>query len=211
METKPALLATAYLPPISYFLQIIRSGKILVEKHEHFIKQSYRNRCVVLGANGPIPLVIPVEKARNAKVSIIETQIYNHEEWQRNHWRTIFSAYNSSPYFEYYEDYLLPFFEKRWEFLFDYNMGLMMVLFEILGIEPTIGFTEIFEKAPAGVSDCRSSITPKTVEKVEMPQYTQVFSHKFGFAADLSIIDLIFNLGPDSLDYLEKLIVKNHK
>lgn len=202
---KPVVLSTAYLPPISYFAEIVKAPEVYIEKHENFVKQTYRNRCRILGANGPIPLVIPVEKARDRKVLITDTRIYNHENWQRIHWRTIFSAYNSSPFFEYYQDYLSPFYENRWDFLFDFNLELMTVLIDAIGAERRLGFTEFYKKPQSGANDLRNSISPKTGRQYSGEPYTQVFSEKFGFINDLSIIDLLFNLGPETLSYLEKI------
>lgn len=200
MDAAPLLMSTAYLPPVSYFCRMAKSPAIMIEKHEHFIKQTYRNRCVVMGANGPVVLVIPVEKARGHKIAVKDTRIYNRENWQRIHWRTIFSAYNSSPFFEYYEDYFRPFYVKNWEFLFDYNWLLLETLLGILDFLPELTASEKYDKTPEGFRDLRDIITPKNKLPMSFNPYTQVFSEKFGFIPDLSIIDLIFNAGPESMD-----------
>jgi hypothetical protein len=203
MMDLPLLLSTAFLPPIEYFQNLVSASNIVIEKHEHFIKQTYRNRCTILGANGPIDLVIPVEKGRNGKTPIKELRISYDTGWQRNHWRTIFSAYNSSPFFEYYEDDFLPFFDKRWDFLFDYNIELLKVVLEILDIPATISFSGHFEKIPEGKTDFREAISPKINPAGIFQPYTQVFSEKFGFVPNLSIIDLIFNMGTESTEILK--------
>ena len=107
------LLSTAYFAPVHYYARIIKHAQVYIEKFEHFNKQTYRNRSVILGGNGPITLVVPVVKGRGAKILIKDLQIAYDMEWQRNQWQTIVSAYNSSPYFEYYLDDLQPFFEKK--------------------------------------------------------------------------------------------------
>ncbi|NQU86611.1 MAG: WbqC family protein, partial [Mariniphaga sp.] len=141
MDNSPVILSTAYLPPIEYFSELIAAPDFYIEKHENFIKQTYRSRCIILGANGPIDLVIPVEKGRSKKKPIRDIRIYNNVAWQQNHWRTIFSAYNSSPFFEYYQDDFLSFYKKKWKFLFDLNNTLLETIFEILEISSAINFT----------------------------------------------------------------------
>ncbi|MBN1820552.1 MAG: WbqC family protein [Prolixibacteraceae bacterium] len=202
MTKNPVLLSTSYLPPIEYFSAINTSSEFYIEKHENFIKQSYRNRCMILGANEPIGIVIPVEKGRGGKKPIQDIKIYNHLPWQRNHWRTIFSAYNSSPFFEYYKDDFIPYFEKKWNFLFDLNNALLETILEILELPSEINFTESYEKNPMGKKDLRNIISPKIKPDTKFKTYTQVFSEKSGFVRNLSVIDLIFNMGPESETFL---------
>jgi hypothetical protein len=203
MATNLILLSTAYLPPVEYFSKLILGQDVCIEKHEHFIKQTYRNRCTVLGANGPIDLVVPIEKGRNQKTSIEDIRIFNQLDWQRNHWRTIFSAYNSSPFFEYYADDLNPFYQKKWKYLLDFNNALLEIINEIIEIVPVIKFTNEFKKSPIGKSDFRYAISPKVKPLNNFKPYTQVFNQKFGFVPNLSIIDLIFNEGPNSYSFLQ--------
>jgi hypothetical protein len=197
------LLSTAYFAPVRYFASLAAFSNPYIEQHEHFIKQTYRNRAVILGANGPISLIVPVEKGREQKIIIKDLRISYDEEWQRNHWRTIFSAYNSSPFFEYYSDDLEPFFRKKYEFLFDFNQQITQTLLEILDLQTTVNLTGAFEQIPEGSLNFREKINPKahrnTPDSHFTPQpYTQVFGEKFGFMADLSILDLLFNEGPSA-------------
>jgi hypothetical protein len=197
------LLSTAYFAPIGYFTKLAAYSEIYIEQHEHFIKQTYRNRAVILGANGPIPLIVPVEKGREQKIKIKDLRISYDEEWQRNHWRTIFSAYNSSPFFEYYADELETFFRKRTVFLFDFNQQITESILEILEIPVGLNLTEAFEKIPENCLNFREKIGPKAHRNSDDLQfiahsYTQVFSEKFGFIPDLSILDLLFNEGPSA-------------
>ena len=203
MDKSPVLLSTAYLPPVGYFKKLLTGHSVFIEKHEHFIKQTYRNRCVILGANGPIPLVIPVEKGRGTNKPVRDVRIYNHIRWQRNHWRTIFSAYNSSPFFKFFEEDFRPFYEKNWNFLFDLNMELLEMINNLLDIKPVIHFTVKYEHAAEGITDLRNVFSPKIKSGGKFEPYTQVFSEKFGFIPNLSIIDLIFNKGPESQMVLE--------
>jgi len=206
-EYTEILLSTAYFAPVKYFSKLSVYPEIYIEQHEHFIKQTYRNRAVILGANGLIALIIPVEKGREQKIKIRDLRIAYDEEWQRNHWRTIFSAYNSSPFFEYYADDLESFFRKRYNFLFDFNQQITETILEILEIPTKIILTETFEQIPESCINLREKISPKAHRNVDDPQfiaqpYTQVFSEKFGFVPDLSILDLLFNEGPSAYKVL---------
>ncbi|MFY9150385.1 MAG: WbqC family protein, partial [Prolixibacteraceae bacterium] len=207
------LLSTAYFAPIQYFSKLVTYPEIYIEQNENFIKQTYRNRTVILGANGPIALIVPVEKGRGPKIKIKDLRIAYDEDWQRNHWRTIFSAYNSSPFFEYYADDLEPFFRKKHEFLFDYNQKITEAILEILEIPASISYTEEFGKVPEYFLNFREQISPKLHKTDVDPnyavqEYTQVFSEKFGFIPDLSILDLLFNEGPSAVGLLEASFLK---
>ena len=205
------LLSTAYFAPIQYYSKFLNYEEVYIEQFEHFNKQTYRNRCVILGGNGPIQLVVPVVKGRGRKILIKDLKISYDTEWQRNHWRTIFSAYNSSPFFEFYKDDIQPFFESKHKFLFDLNLKIHELICELIEIENNILFTIDFEKVPEKTLNCRETISPKILPINDMefqPQkYTQVFSDKHGFVANLSILDLIFNEGPNSYSVLENSII----
>lgn len=197
------LLSSAYFGPVSYFTYLSAHAECTIEQHEHFIKQTYRNRSVILGANGPVQLIVPVEKGREQKISIKDLRIAYDEEWQRNQWRTIFSAYNSSPFFEYYADEIEPFFRKKHTFLFDLNLKITHTILEILEMPLTLKLTQAFEQIQDGTLNLREKISPKAHRNIADPRlslqpYTQVFSDKFGFTPDLSILDLIFNEGPSA-------------
>lgn len=203
IQSSCILLSSAFFAPVCYFTHIASFGQTYIEQHEHFIKQTYRNRAVILGANGPIALIVPVEKGRGPKIRITDLRISYDEEWQRNHWRTIFSAYNSSPFFEYYSDELEPFFKKKYTFLFDFNQQITQTIMEILEIPTTLHVTEAFEQIPHECLNLREKINPKAHRNAADPDfiaqpYTQVFSDKFGFLPDLSILDLLFNEGPSA-------------
>ena len=209
LQPSGILLSTAYFAPVRYFTKLAAFSEPYIEQHEHFIKQTYRNRTIILGANGPISLIVPVEKGREQKIKIKDLRISYDEDWQRNHWRTIFSAYNSSPYFEYYAQDLEPFFLKKDTFLFDYNQRITETMLEILDIQKSLNHTESFEQIPYGYLNFREKINPKAHHSAPnehfIPQpYTQVFCDKFGFTADLSILDLLFNEGPSAHSLLMK-------
>lgn len=204
MTSNPGiLLSTAFFGPVSYFTYISAFENCILEQHEHFIKQTYRNRAVILGANGPVSLIVPVEKGRAQKISIKDLRIAYDEEWQRNHWRTIFSAYNSSPFFEYYADEIEPFFRKKHTFLFDFNLKITQTILDILETPCSLQLTESFEQVSADTLNLRERISPKAHRnqadpRLSLQPYTQVFSDKFGFTPELSILDLLFNEGPSA-------------
>ncbi len=196
------LLSTAYLPPIGYFQKIISSDTFFIEKHEHFVKQTYRNRCHIYGANGIQQLSIPLINAHE-KTLISEKKIAYTQSWQKLHWRSIESAYRNSPYFLYYEDELKVFYQQEFEFLLEYNTEILKTLLKLLKIKTEIYFTDSFEKEAE--NDFRNSISPKTqIEESHFKKYSQVFTEKHGFKSNLSILDLLFNQGPNSLEYLIK-------
>ena len=205
------LLSTAYFGPIYYYAVLVKTEKVYIEQFENFIKQTYRNRCVILGGNGPMQLIVPVVKGRGPKTLIKDLQISYDTDWQRNHWRTIFSAYSSSPFFEYYKDDIQPFFETKHKFLLDFNLKIHETVCELLEIENITELTPDFEKVPEGTINLRESISPKIKTQnntnFQPVKYTQVFSDKLGFVPNLSILDLLFNEGPNGYSVLEGSII----
>ncbi len=202
------LLNTASFAPVQYFTKLMLYKWVYIEQYENFPKQTWRNRYEILGANGQVPLVIPVVKGRGGKVKIRDLQISYDTDWQRNHWRTIFSAYNSSPFFEYYMDDIRPFLEKPWKFLFDFNLATTQTLCDLLELDNIFQLTSDFETVPEDMINLREAITPKSHkaapdEQFKPEPYTQVFSDRFGFTPNLSILDLLFNEGPNSVNILQ--------
>lgn len=204
-------LSTAYLAPVQYYTKLLLRGNIFIECEENYVKQSYRNRCNIVSANGIIPLSIPVEHASGSKIQIKDIRIAEHGNWQHMHWNAIVSAYNSTPFFEYYQDDFAPFYHKKYSFLFDFNEELRSLICNLLQLNDIqIYYTDNY-KTELGQNelDFRENIHPKKnwekLDKAFFPQnYYQVFSQKLGFMPNMSILDLLFNMGNESILVLQK-------
>lgn len=197
-------LSSAYLPPIDYFKIITRSEKSFIESCENYQKQSYRSRCHIYGANGILPLIVPVLREFDHSVKISEIKIDYTKEWQRQHWGAIVSAYKSSPFFDYYQDDIVSFYREKVPSLFEFNFELLKTLLNLIGISCSLETTKIYN-ANYAEEDYRELIHPKRqpiFSPNENGQYHQVFAHKHGFIPNLSIIDLLFNEGPNAISFL---------
>ncbi|HET7732362.1 MAG TPA: WbqC family protein [Paludibacter sp.] len=194
-------LSSAYLAPVEYYSALANADTVYIEHCDYYVKQTYRNRCHIAAANGSMALSIPVEKAGKEKMLTRDVRISEHNDWQLQHWRSIESAYNSTPFFEYYKDDLLPFYEKKWIFLWDFNQAIQSKVLELIDIQPEIKLTTEYRlKLDEGVMDLRESIHPKKETPfVELKSYYQVFEQRYGFQPSLSIIDLLFNMGNESI------------
>jgi hypothetical protein len=200
-----ACLATAYLAPVQYYCKLYRYDSILIEACENYPRQTYRNRCIIAGANAALTLSIPVEKNASPKTPVRDIRISDHGNWRHLHWNALRSAYNTSPFFEYYADDFLPFYEKKYNFLMDYNDELCNLVCELIDIHPHIRRTASY--IPDVEHDFRNIIHPRNPQPdadFRPAPYYQVFQARHGFIPNLSIVDLLFNLGPESLIYLDK-------
>lgn len=210
---KTVLLSTAYLGPIQYYSKLISSDKIVLEKFEHYPKQTYRNRCIIYSANGALTLSIPICRGNELKIYTKDVRIDYSMNWQKIHFKAIESAYRCSPFYEYYMDDYVSFYEKKYEFLFDLNLEIFYKTLENLGIRKEIKETSSYiNEMPDDCLDYRYSIHPKKRMLADpyyvSPVYHQVFEPKHGFIGNLSIIDLIFNTGPDTLNHLKQCVPK---
>lgn len=205
------LLSSAYLAPVQYYAKLMQYGGALVEQHDHYMKQTYRNRCVIATQAGVQALTVPVELSDKPKTDMRDVRISAHGAWQHLHWQSLVSAYENSPFFEYYADDFRPFYERRFEFLIDFNDRLCETVCDLLGLEVSISHTtEYAEASQLGADDFRDAIHPKRSYDSDtsfVPQpYYQVFAARNGFRPNLSIVDLLFNEGPAALIVLKKSI-----
>jgi hypothetical protein len=220
LSKQSVLLSSAYLAPIQYYTKLVAYEEVWIELSEHFLKQSYRNRCAILSANGTQNLTVPVTEGSNSKRIIRDVAISWDHPWQKLHWKALVSAYNNAPFFEYYADSLAPFYhEKKWIFLIDFNLGIQSVVFKELNLKLKINYTKEYcptEKLPGNMADFRNTIDPKPgrkcIDDCFIPStYMQVFQEKFGFTENLSILDLLFNEGPMAGDILRNSTIQNPK
>lgn len=214
-----SLLSSAYFGPIQWYQKLFRSGKTLIERFDNFTKQTYRNRCLIATTAGVQALTVPVERtaadantceaANIGKQLMRDVHISEHGNWRHLHWNALMSAYGESPFFEYYADDIRPFFERKWTFLYDFNMETTAKICSLLDINPCFSPTQ--EYIPAddtrlnAVQDWRDAIRPKHPLKDDSftpRRYYQVYELKNGFQPNLSILDLLFNMGPESVLYL---------
>ena len=214
MKNHGILLSTAYFPPVQYLTKFLMYDDFWIETEENFTKQTFRNRTVILAANGPEALIVPIEKGRSRKQKIRDLRISYDTNWQHIHWQAIISAYQSSPFFEILQDEFEPYFSKRYSFLLDFNMQILHTILDILELKPTIQLTEDFEAVPENTLNYRDAIHPKPQKALPDPafkpeKYTQVFDDKFDFVPDLSSLDLLFNCGSESYEVLLKSSQRN--
>jgi hypothetical protein len=199
-------LSTAYFPPIEYFYYLQKFENAVIEAEETYPKQTYRNRCIIFSEKGKLTLTLPVSKPYGNQTKTKDILIFNEDRWQLNHWRAIYSAYQNSPYFLYYRDELEIFFTKKAVNLFNWNQEITKKLCQLIGIKSQIAVSEEFAKPGNVENDYRFIISPKLSSTLtKFPKYIQVFSDRHGFIENLSILDLLFNLGPDTMTYLKNM------
>lgn len=197
------LLPVFYLPPISWFSEFLKAeNEVTFEQFENFPKQTYRNRANIYGANGKLSLIIPIHHNGNRVFKDIE--ISYREDWQTLHWKSIKTAYQSSPYFEFYEDKLKKIFETKEKNLFAFNLKSIQVILDILKTEKAYSLNKEYIKNPEEVN-FREKFSAKNPSEYEMNEYYQTFSDKIGFLNDLSVLDLICNKGPESMTYIKNI------
>ncbi len=196
------LVSTAYLPPVEYFSLISQADEILIEREENYIKQTYRNRCYILSANGPQLLPVPVYLGSLHKTPVKDIRIDYSKRWQQVHLRAMTASYSSSPYFEFYFEMIEKIISANHTFLFDLNSDLTEEILRILNINKIPANTIRFEPVEDRDEDFRYRISPKVKSLFPAKVYMQVFNTGKGFIPRLSIIDLIFNVGPDAPAYL---------
>ena len=201
------LLTTTYFGPIQWYQKLHRMPCI-IEQYDHFVKQTYRNRCVIATANGTQTLTVPIERYEGTKCPMRDIRISDHGNWRHLHWNALVSAYGETPFFEFYADDLRPFFEKRHTFLFDLNLDIMHTVCQLLDVRPQVELSEHYIVLPSEndeVVDFREAIRPKHPlpdADFNPTPYYQVRAQRHGFLPNLSILDLLFNEGPEGIFYL---------
>ena len=202
---QPILIESQYAGNCSYWNLLLKSKEIYIDTHEHYLRRSYRNRTHILGANGLLRLSIPLESGKSQHSAMKDVRISYNERWQELHWHSLKSCYSRSPYFDYYEDHLKKFYEQKFELLIDFNFQFMQTIATILKVDLSVKFTEkYFSKDEFFGTDYRSFIMPNKKSAIDFSSYPQVFSDRFPFEADLSILDVLFNKGTTSVEYLNK-------
>ena len=236
-----ALLSTTYFGPVQWYQKLNRH-RCIIEQHDNFVKQTYRNRCVIASANGPQTLTVPIERYDGMKCAMRDIRISDHGNWRHLHWQALVSAYGETPFFEYYADDIRPFFEEhRWKYLLDFNLDITHTLCSLLDVRPDLtlsdhyidadeticggggldGAATSFEEAVKGLDgaaeslgsssasslfvDYRDAIRPKHPlpdAEFEARPYYQVRAQRHGFLPNLSVLDLLFNEGPEGIFWL---------
>jgi hypothetical protein len=201
------VLSTAYLPPVEYFVYLTGFGKAVIDLNETYHKQTWRNRCTILSGNGPVNLVVPVEKPFGNHTPTHEIIISNHAKWNQNHWKTISSAYRSAPYFVYYSDMVrMILLEQDFKKLPELNNKILLGICQETGIQIETEFTQTFIPISDNKYDLRFVLSPKANQQMlRLKPWYQVFEDRYGFCQDVSILDLLFNIGPDTNEYLHEM------
>lgn len=203
MPTYKPLISTAYLPTVRYMSVLAKYGAATIEQYETFPKQTFRNRTTIATGNGLMMLNVPVSRPSGNHSTTAEMVVSYHEPWNIRHWRAIASAYNAAPYFLYYKDELEEILMHQYEHLLQLNEALLNYLLKRLKITCQLEYTQSFIKETASYTDLRESLTTKKDDpSITYPHYSQVFESRHGFLPNLSVIDLLFNLGPEAKSYL---------
>lgn len=199
------LVHPTYFPSIAHYVVFATSEALVYEMEDNFQKQTYRNRTYIYGANGKLMLNVPVRHSKSSKYQKYkDIQIANETAWQRLHWKSLESAYRTSPYFEYYEDEFRSLFEKKYDYLMDLNYDTIQVINDCLQLELQTSQTTVYQPEVTAIQDFRKLVNVKKEPDHGFDSYTQVFDTKFGFISNLSILDLLFNEGTNALSYLEQ-------
>ncbi|WP_299008149.1 WbqC family protein [uncultured Tenacibaculum sp.] len=202
-----SLFIPTYFAPISQYAAIYQAESVTFELEDNYQKQTYRNRCYIYGANGKLALNIPVKhKAIEGRKKTKDTLVENNFPWQQQHYKSLQSAYRSSPFFEFFEEDLLKIFNKKYTFLQDLNIDTHLFVTDALQIEQNFAKTSSYELTPNSTDYRDLAIAKKGIE-IEMDTYIQIFDDKHGFIPDLSILDLLFMEGPNTISFLEKIDV----
>ena len=192
-----------YLPSTSHFLLMVNSKKLVFEINDHYLKQTFRNRIYIYGANGKLLLSIPVIHSQKNRKLLKDVKISYDQDWLSQHWKSLEISYRSSPFFEFFEDKLICLYNKKEKYLVDFNLKSINILFEMLQIDLEYDFTNSYEENYSSISDYRINPENFNSNEIKIDRYTQVFQSKHGFINNLSVLDLIFNEGPNAINFLK--------
>lgn len=202
------LLPSQYLAPVGAYAYLFAAERVVEDRGEFYIKQTYRNRCYIAGPQGVQSLIVPVDRKGLAHSPMRDVRISEHGNWRHVHWTALVSAYESSPYFEYYADDFRPLYERSFRYLVDFNEALHRLVCELLSFTPQMSVSDEYVADSTGWTDLRQLLSPKlpiaSLERFQSVDYYQVFASRLGFLPNLSIVDLLFNLGPESRLILRK-------
>jgi hypothetical protein len=200
------LIESQYAPPVAYYKALLTATSVTIDRHEHFRKGTYRNRCHIMGANALLPLSIPLVKGKHQHSPMHKVRISYNESWQKDHWMSLTSSYRRSPYFEFYEEYFSDFYHHQYPTLLEFNQAILQTTLQVLKLKPEISLSDKYYSTEEWQGlDLRSAIHPNPLKNTFSGNYTsypQVFIDRMSFLPNLSIFDLLFHLGPRSVDYI---------
>ncbi len=198
------LCETQFFPPVAYLAQCVNADKVVIEAHEHFQKGSYRNRCHIAGANGGQTLSVPLKRNKGSR-NIQDIQIAYDVDWQRQHWRSLQTAYGSAPFWDFYAPVFERFFTERFDSLLDYNVEILKTIFKLLKIDKRVNIclSTTYEDVFTEGVDLRQKINPKMTSDVKATPYSQLFNDRYDFMPNLSVLDVLFCCGNQSLSVLK--------
>jgi hypothetical protein len=198
------LIHPTYFPNLAHFVAMLNADTLYFEVCDNYQKQTFRNRTEIYGANGKLALTVPVSYTQKNRQLYKDVKIANENNWQQQHLKSLQSAYSMSPFFEYYIDDLIPLFEKQFDYILDFNLNCFEILKDCLQLNVITIHTQTFEKEPKGKKDFRPLVN-RNYEVNTFRNYTQVFTQKHGFISNLSILDVLFNEGPNTELYIKKM------
>ena len=197
-----ALFIPTYFSPISQYQALLNSNSITFEVEDNYQKQTYRNRCYIYGANGKQLLNIPVSIPKSTKKTKSKDILVENSNWQKQHYKSLEVAYNHSPFFEFYKDDLQKLFSKKYTYLLDVNLDSFAFIMEALELSKEYSLSKVYEETK--LNDFRNLADSKKKVEISFLSYIQMFDQKFGFLKNLSILDLLFMEGPNSINFLKK-------
>lgn len=201
-----SIIYPAYFPNIALFTVFVQSDEVIWEMEGNYQKQTFRNRTYICNDRGKHILSIPISHVGQGKGKQLNknVKIDNTYPWQRQHWRTLETAYRTSPFFEFYEDDIKPLYDTEFEYLMDFNLKTIETICDCLQLDMPIAKTTVFNLIPETEVDYRQLVSVKNIINLSQTDYVQVFSDRHGFIPNLSILDLLFNLGPNTTTYLKE-------